>query len=131
MKTKWSEKQKELLRRYMEERQSTPSERLEKVLEWDVDFFEHYLNLSAHPWKKGTLPPKVKEFIYIAVDAAVTHLYEPGLRSHIRRALDQGATKEELLEVLELVSVLGIHSCTLGIPALAEEYDKWLAEKVK
>ena len=47
------------------------------------------------------------------IDAATTHLYEPGLRQHIRNALRYGATKEEIMEVLELVSVLGIHACTL------------------
>ena len=131
MARKWSEKQAELLQRHIEERRMLPSEGMQKVLEWDPEFFEHYLNFSAHPWKKGVLPPKVKEFIYIAVDATVTHLYEPGVRTHIRRALDQGATKEELLEVLELISVLGIHSCSMGVPALADKYDKWLAEKGK
>ncbi len=131
MARKWSEKQAELIQRHIEEREGMPTERLLKVLEWDPEFFEHYLNFSAHPWKKGVLPPKVKEFIYIAVDATVTHLYEPGVRAHIRRALDQGATKEELLEVLELISVIGIHSCSMGVPALADEYDKWLAEKGK
>ena len=131
MSSKWSKKQAELLQRHLVERQSMPSERMQKVLEWDPEFFEQYLNFSAYPWKKGVLPPKVREFIYIAIDASVTHLYESGLRSHIHRALDQGATKEEVLEVLELVAALGIHSCTVGIPALAEEYDKWLAEKGK
>src|SRR3712207_1612572 len=37
----------------------------EDVLSLDADFFEAYLNLSAVPWRKGTLAPKVKEFIYI------------------------------------------------------------------
>ena len=31
--------------------------------------------------------------------------------------------KEEIMEVLELVSVLGIHSCTLGVPVLLEELE--------
>ena len=131
MEKKWSEKQTELMRRHMEERQSMVSERLQKLLEWDPEFFEHYLNFSAHPWKKGVLPPKVKEFIYIAIDASTTHLFEAGLRMHMRRALDQGATREEILEVLELVSVIGIHSCSIGIPALAEEYERWAVEKEK
>ena len=60
---------------------------------------------------------------YTAIDAATTHLYEPGLRTHIRNALRYGATKEEIMEVLELVSVLGIHSCTLGVPVLLEELE--------
>ena len=63
----------------------------------------------------------MKELIYIAIDAATTHLYEPGLRQHMRNALNYGATKEEIMEVLELVSVLGIHACTLGVPVLIEE----------
>lgn len=45
----------------------------------DLDFFEAYLNFSSVPWKEGPLEPKVKEFIYIAIDASTTHLYEPGL----------------------------------------------------
>ncbi len=93
------------------------------LLTLDPDFFEAYLNFSAVPWRKGVLEPKVKELIYTAIDAATTHLYEPGLRAHIRNALRYGATKEEIMEVLELVSVLGIHSCILGVPVLLEELD--------
>jgi alkylhydroperoxidase/carboxymuconolactone decarboxylase family protein YurZ len=91
------------------------------VLALDPDFFEAYLNLSAVPWRKGTLPPKVKELIYIAVDASTTHLHAPGTRTHMRNALRHGATREEIVEVLQLISVLGIHSCTHGVPILVEE----------
>ncbi len=87
----------------------------------DPEYFEAYLNLSAIPWKNGVIPAKYKEFIYIAIDASTTHLYEPGLRVHIRNALRSGATMEEILEVLELVSGLGIHACTMGLPVLVEE----------
>ena len=73
--------------------------------------------------EKGPLEPKFKELIYIAIGAATTHLYEPGLRQHIRNALRYGATKEELMEVVELVSVLGIHACTMGVPVLMEELE--------
>jgi alkylhydroperoxidase/carboxymuconolactone decarboxylase family protein YurZ len=91
------------------------------LLKMDPDFFESYLNFSAVPWRNGHLEPKVKELIYTAIDASTTHLYEPGLRQHIRNALGYGATKEEVMEVLELVSVLGIHTCTVGVPILLEE----------
>ncbi len=87
----------------------------------DPEYFEAYLNLSSIPWKNGVIPAKYKEFIYIAIDASTTHLYEPGLRVHIRNALRYGATMEEILEVLELVSGLGIHACTMGLPVLVEE----------
>lgn len=96
----------------------------EGLLETDPDFFEAYLTFSSVPWKNGVLEPKVKELIYTAIDASTTHLYEPGLRQHIRNALGYGATKEEIMEVLELTSVLGIHTCTLGVPVLMEEFEK-------
>lgn len=91
------------------------------LLTLDPDFFEAYLQFSGVPWSKGTLEPKVKELIYIAIDASTTHLYEPGLRQHIQNALRHGATREEIMETYELTSVLGIHTCTLGVPVLLEE----------
>jgi alkylhydroperoxidase/carboxymuconolactone decarboxylase family protein YurZ len=87
----------------------------------DPDFFEAFLNFSAVPWRNGLLEPKIKEFIYIAIDASTTHLYEPGLRVHIQNALRYGATQAEIMEVYELVSVLGMHTCTMGVPILLEE----------
>ena len=98
------------------------------VLRLDPDYFEAYLNFSAVPWKNGPLEPKVKEFIYIAIDASTTHLYEPGLRQHVQNALGYGATKEEIMEVYELASVLGIHTCTLGVPVLLDELEQQTAK---
>jgi alkylhydroperoxidase/carboxymuconolactone decarboxylase family protein YurZ len=91
------------------------------VLALSPDFFEAYMRFSSVPWQHGRLEPKVKEFIYIAIDAATTHLYAPGTRIHIRNAIGYGATSQEIMEVLELISVLGIHSTTHGVPILLEE----------
>ena len=87
----------------------------------DPEFFAAYTQFSSVPWVSGTLEPKVKELIYTAFDVSATHLYASGLRQHIRNALDYGATREEVLEVIELASVIGIHSCTVGVPILVEE----------
>jgi alkylhydroperoxidase/carboxymuconolactone decarboxylase family protein YurZ len=92
----------------------------EGVLALDADFFEAYFRFSAVPFENGTLDPKVRELIYTAIDASTTHLFEPGLRIHIRNALSHGATAQEIMEVLELTSVLGIHTCTVGVPMLLE-----------
>ena len=94
------------------------------MLKLSPEFFECYLDFSSVPWKSGTLEPKVKEFIYIAVDTATTHLHEEGARIHIRNALNYGATKEEIMEIFQCVSVLGMHALTEGGPMLRE-----LAEK--
>jgi alkylhydroperoxidase/carboxymuconolactone decarboxylase family protein YurZ len=93
----------------------------QQVLEMNPEFFEAYCNFSSVPWKTGPLEPKVKEMIYIAMDIATTHLYLPGTRIHMANALKHGATKEELMEVLQIVSVLGIHSMTEGLPILIDE----------
>jgi alkylhydroperoxidase/carboxymuconolactone decarboxylase family protein YurZ len=93
----------------------------DEVLLLDPDFFEAYTSFSSVPWVSGTLEPKVKELIYTAFDVSATHLYAPGLRLHIKNAIGYGATKAEILEVIELASVIGIHSCALGVPILVEE----------
>lgn len=98
----------------------TWSDAWQNVLELDAEFLHAYLQWSALPARKGHLEPKVREFIFIAADAAATHLYTPGIRQHVRAALDLGATATEIMEVLELTSTLGIHACNVGIPLLLE-----------
>lgn len=97
---------------------------LEGLREQDEAFYETYRGLSEHPWEEGVLEPRVKELINVALSSATTALYEPAVREHVGRALDEGATYEELLEVLELVSILGMHSATVGYPILVEEADE-------
>ena len=67
------------------------------------------------------LLPKDVEFLCIALDASFTHMYAPGTRRHIARALTLGATIEEIMEVLKLCVVQGVQACNLGVPILAEE----------
>jgi alkylhydroperoxidase/carboxymuconolactone decarboxylase family protein YurZ len=89
--------------------------------EWDAEFLEAYLRLRNVPMQSGPLAPKVKELILIAINAATTHLYAPGVRRHIRNALQHGAERDEILEAIQLTTVLGIHSSNLAVPILAEE----------
>lgn len=96
----------------------------EGLLEVSPGYFEAALDLWALPHKSGPLEPKVREFILIAVNSAVTHIHEPGLRIHIRNALNHGASEEELIEVLQLTSILGVHALSMGVPILVDELDK-------
>ncbi|CAN5397416.1 hypothetical protein BH09ACT12_BH09ACT12_14770 [soil metagenome] len=93
----------------------------EAILLADPDFLEAYVAFSGAPWRHGPLEPKVKEFIYIAADAAVTHLHPVGTASHIRSALRHGATPAELASVLQVVSLIGLQSLELGMPLLLAE----------
>jgi len=87
----------------------------------DPDWIEKFVTMGIAPMVSGVLDPKTVEFIAIAVDASCTHMYAPGVRRHIRKALELGATKEEITAVLQCVSVLGIHTMSLGAPILLEE----------
>ena len=87
----------------------------------DPNWTEKFMDMAAGPLLSGVLDPKTIEFLAIAVDASCTHMYGPGVRRHIRKAIELGATKEEILAVLQCVSVLGIHSLSLGAPILVDE----------
>jgi alkylhydroperoxidase/carboxymuconolactone decarboxylase family protein YurZ len=89
--------------------------------ELDPVWTEKFMDMGLSPMLSGALDAKTIEFIAIAVDASCTHMYRPGVRRHIRKALELGATKEEITAVLQLVSVLGIHTMSLGAPILLEE----------
>ena len=87
----------------------------------DPAWTEKAVSIAIAPAISGALDPKTIEFIAIAVDASCTHMYAPGVRRHIRKALELGATKEEIAAVLQCTSVLGIHTMSLGAPILLEE----------
>lgn len=97
------------------------NEAWDDAAELDPVWLEKFLDMATLPVRSGVLEPKVYEFLAIAVDAACTHLYAPGTRRHIAKALDLGATPQEIMAVLQAVAVLGIHSVALGAPMLAEE----------
>jgi alkylhydroperoxidase/carboxymuconolactone decarboxylase family protein YurZ len=89
----------------------------------DPDWTEKFLSMGITPMVSGILDPKTVEFIAIAVDASCTHMYAPGVRRHVRAALELGATKEEITAVLQCVSVLGIHTMSLAAPILLAELE--------
>lgn len=96
----------------------------EQALRLDPALFEAYFNFSSVPWNTGVLEPKVKEFVYVAIDASTTHMFDDGTRGHMANAFNQGATVQELLEVLELCVPIGIQSVMAGLPILEEELAK-------
>ena len=94
---------------------------LDDLLARDPDYLEHVVRFTGHPWRNGTLEPKVRELVLLAVDAAATHRHGDGAREHVEAALAHGATPEEIVEVLQLTSTMGIHACNCGVPILLEE----------
>lgn len=91
----------------------------------DPAWTEKVIAVTIAPAVSGALDPKTIELVGIALDAACTQMYAPGVRRHIRRALKLGATKEEITAVLQLASQQGIHSMCLGAPILLEELETY------
>ncbi|KAK4548208.1 hypothetical protein LTR36_010077 [Oleoguttula mirabilis] len=96
------------------------------VLALSPDFFEAYTELSSVPFQKdhSALDAKTKELIYCAIDSATTHLYAPGLKLHIRNAIEHGALAEEVMEVFELAALMGVQTVVKGVDVLADEIGK-------
>jgi alkylhydroperoxidase/carboxymuconolactone decarboxylase family protein YurZ len=92
----------------------------QSLLSLDPAFFKASLSLASVPRRKSHLGPKEQALIGLAVDSAATHLYAPGIRTHIASAIKAGASIDEVLEVIELTSTLGIHACNIGVPLLVE-----------
>ena len=92
--------------------------------EWDPEFVEAYMAFRRANRKEHGLSPVMRELILIAVNAATTHLYGPGVKRHMQNALKLGATRDEILEAIELTTLVGIHSCNLAVPILKELTEK-------
>ncbi len=73
----------------------------------DPDFVEAYNRLYELGLGEGRhVPAKVREFVAIAL-LAFRGADQAGLVAHMRRAMRFGATREELLEILETCLVPG------------------------
>ena len=94
---------------------------VDQLREWDPKWAEACVKMSTNPWTGGVLRRKLVELISLAANAACTNLNADGTRRHIRGALDAGATRDEILTILKMASLLSIHSCSLGAPLLLEE----------
>ena len=89
----------------------------------DPAWTDKVIAMAIAPAVTGALDKKTIELIGIALDASCTHMYAPGVRRHIQRALKAGATKEEITAVLQLATLQGLHSMCVAAPILLEELE--------
>lgn len=92
------------------------------LLDRAPEFLDAYVAFQSGPTHSGVLPKKLCEFVYIAIDLSVNHMYERGGRRHMEYALKAGATPDEILQVIMLTTVLAAQQpIDLGLKVLAEE----------
>jgi alkylhydroperoxidase/carboxymuconolactone decarboxylase family protein YurZ len=76
------------------------------------------------PAKPGTLDPRTRALIYVALYSSPTLIEPAELRQHVRRAIALGATARDLLDVVQMASGIGLHAFTTGIPLLVDHADE-------
>ncbi|BAL12369.1 alkylhydroperoxidase/carboxymuconolactone decarboxylase family protein YurZ [Bradyrhizobium japonicum] len=64
------------------------------------------MKMTTNPWAEEVLPRKFIELVGIALNAACTNLNPEGTRRHIRAPLEAGTTRDEVLTVLKMASVM-------------------------
>ena len=87
----------------------------------DPAWTEKVIAMAIAPAVAGALDRKTIELVGVALDAAYPRLDAQGLRRHIRRALQAGATRGEITSVLQLASMQGLQTICVGAPILFEE----------
>src|SRR5580698_7791945 len=93
----------------------------ETLRAWEPSWSAICATMTDNPWVNGVLSPKFIELVGVAMNAACTNLDPDGTRRHIRAALAAGATRDEIVMILKMASLLAIHACSLGAPILLEE----------
>ena len=90
---------------------------------YDLDplWTEQFITAGIPVYQATVFSAKDAELLSIAFDASITHMYAPGTRRHIKAALAQGATVQEIMEVLKACVAQGVQAANLGVPILAEE----------
>lgn len=101
----------------------TPGGVWAEALDSHPEYLRAALSLARVPERGGHLSPKVRGFVRLALQAAVTHLRASGIRAAIGECLAAGATREEVFEVLVVASTLGVHGMN------AEVLSEVLAER--
>lgn len=89
----------------------------------DPAWTEKVIAVAIAPAVAGALDTKTIELVRLALDASHPGFNVDGVRRHIQRALQAGATKDEITTVLQLASLQGLHAMRIGAPILLEELE--------
>ncbi|SEB08324.1 carboxymuconolactone decarboxylase family protein [Variovorax sp. YR216] len=92
----------------------------ETMLQACPGFVEQYARYAGYPARTGPLTERMVELIYVALDSSSSHLFESGLQTHMKRALEVGATQADIFDVLHLVAVQGAVNACQAADILAE-----------
>jgi alkylhydroperoxidase/carboxymuconolactone decarboxylase family protein YurZ len=93
---------------------------VETLLDASPGFVARYAGYAGYPARTGPLSERMVELIYVALDTSSSHLFEPGLQTHMKKALEVGASPDDIFDVLHLVALQGVASVCQASAILAE-----------
>lgn len=73
--------------------------------EFDPKILENWMNVQSFTFAEGALSPKIKFLIAMAIDADTGAMQ--GAVALGKRAIKQGATKDEIVEALRVANSIG------------------------
>lgn len=94
---------------------------LAEIEDFDPAWARACREMSTNPWTGNVLDRRFVALIGFAVSIACTSLDRTGSRQHMRAALAADATRDQILTVIKMATVMSIHSCSLAAPILLEE----------
>lgn len=83
---------------------------LETLLRLSPEAFAGFFQYCAIPWQTASLRAITKELIALAVDAAPSHRFLPGIRLHLGNAIKLGAGRTAILQTLDLAAAAPAHN---------------------
>lgn len=106
------------LREYREYR----SKMNEKLLNDDNKIIKRIFNLDTNAYAPGALDVKTKEMLGLVASAVLR--CDDCVRYHLETCFRQGTTRQEIMEVLSIATLVG---GTIVIPHLRRAYEFWEA----
>lgn len=92
----------------------------EAAIRLDAEFYRCWLEFAAVPLRGGVLPPREAHLIALAAYAQCTQLNPQGVQRQVGAALAAGASGQEVLDVLRLITSMSIHAMVFALPIINE-----------
>ena len=89
----------------------------------DPAWTEKVTAIAMAPAVAGALDARTLALVGIALNATAERFDESTLRRYVRRALDAGAGRDEIVAVLQLASLTGMRALRLSAPVLLQEIE--------
>lgn len=103
----------------------------ELLIDLDLEFAEAFTDYLDAAYNSEVLEPRIRELLLLAHDASMTVLDSEGVTLRVKRSRDAGASEREVLDVLELLSMISTHSLAKGFPLALDPADYPIPESTK